>query len=239
MSSNCARIRPAQIERNPAQSRKKDYFTRLDFLTALFGPYYSKNKGFVSVYISSPLNHRVETRFFPSIDSLTTAQFPDDKNVMFGVCPVESMKPSNAKPAFLPGFWAGIDLKPNRYSGKSYFHTFQTAARAVRCFPLRPSIVVESGTGLHLYWLLYEAIPVVDVVSSERVIKGINRYFACDSPVPLDGRLRLPGTHNNVASDGPVEMCRVKFINDDFRYTLEEFRACVAKIEALEAARNF
>jgi hypothetical protein len=237
MNSSCARVRRPQIERNPPQS-KRSYFSRLDFLSAMFGAYYRENKGFVSVSISSHLSHRSETRFFPGIELLAKAEFLEDKNVLFRVCPTESMKPSSNAVPLLPAFWAGVDLRPNRFSGKEYFKTMQLAARAVRCFPLRPSIIVESGTGLHLYWLLRRAIPIVDVSAAERIIRRIQLYFACDKTVGLDSRLRLPGTHNNGVADGPVEMCVVKFINNEFRYDLEDFRDCVAKLEALEAASN-
>lgn len=198
-------------------------FTRKEFLEALFNDYFAKRDGFVMVRTAKHLDPRVSTRFFPNIEILSKEQYSDDQNVFFGVCPRETMKPDQRHVRYITAFWAGLDLNKDGYSGKElYFFNKPLAAKAVRSFPLPPSIVVESGVGMHLYWLLQDVVEVGNVQWVESLLNKIGNHFQCKTPTRVDAVLRLPGTSNcKVASQG--DMCRVKFINTDFRYTLEDF----------------
>jgi hypothetical protein len=198
-------------------------FTRKDFLEALFHEYFRKREGFVLVKTFRNNDRKTSTRYFPNVEILAKEQYTPDQNVFFGVCPHENMKPDKAFIQYLVALWAGLDISPEGYSGKQvYFFGQAQAAKAVRSFPLPPSIIVESGAGLHLYWLLKRITPIEDVEALEELLGRINQYFQCGTPSGIDSLMRLPGTANCKVPSSDVT-CRVKYVNTDFRYDLEEF----------------
>lgn len=200
-------------------------FTRKDFLEILFGRYFRNRTGFVLVKSGRRLEHKISARYFPNIETLAKERYGDDQNVFFGVCPREKMKPGPEHVRYLLVLWAGLDMSPDGYSGReSHFSGPAQAAKAIRSFPLAPSIVVESGWGVHLYWLLKHVYEITDVTAIERQLSRINDYFLCKQPVGVDSMLRLPGTANSKVP-GQTANCNVKFMNPQFRYELEEFQS--------------
>jgi len=199
-------------------------FTRKEFLEALFSEYFKKRDGFIIVRTIKHLDRKVSTRYFPNIEILAKEQYLEDQNIFFGVCPRETMKPERAHIRYLNALWAGLDFGSEGYSGKNvYFFSTSQAAKAVRSFPLPPSIVVESGRGMHLYWLMNEVTFVANPPLVETLLRKISDYFQCQTDVPIDSTLRLPGTIN-CKMPGQRVSCEVKFVNTDFRYDLGEFQ---------------
>jgi len=197
--------------------------SRKDFLEALFGEYFAKREGFILVRASRRLDPRVSTRFFPNLEILAKEQYQEDQNVFFSVCCREGMKLDRQYVQYVTAVWAGLDFTADGYSGKSlYFANKAHAAKAIRSFPLPPSIIVESGWGVHLYWLLKEMTRVTDIIKIERILTKLNSYFRCTSPVRIDSTLRLPETFN-CRMPGELTRCYAKYVNSDFRYDLEEF----------------
>ncbi|MHC2576003.1 hypothetical protein ACVI1J_002283 [Bradyrhizobium diazoefficiens] len=85
-----------------------------------------------------------------------------------------------------------------------------------------PSIIVWSGGGLHLYWLLKEALPTQEHVERiEADLRQLADLVAGDLPVCEVARvLRLPGSHNTKRGDmRPVEIIE---LHADRRYDIEE-----------------
>lgn len=198
-------------------------FGRKDFLEALFGDYLEEKNGFIRVLTLRPGDRRIVTRYFPKIDSLAKEAFPEDQHVYVGVCPHENMKPEKAFIRYMTALWAGLDVGPDGYSGKTtYFQDVSQAAKAVRSFPVPPSIVIESGRGVHLYWLLREITPVADVQRVESLLTRMSHYFQCKRPIAVDSVLRMPETTNCKVHAQPLP-CTIKYINSGFTYDLEEF----------------
>lgn len=203
--------------------------TRKEFLEALYDEYFKRYEGFILIRILKILDHKISTRYFPGIDVLSRQDFMEDQNVFFGVCPRESMKPRPDNVYRLPVLWAGLDFSAEGHSGRdSYFKLLSQAALTVRRFPHAPSIIVESGWGLHLYWLMKDYSKPVDVRRAEHVLRGINNYFQCKGPVSVESTLRLPGTINSKLPSEPAR-CRVKYLNTDFQYTMEDFESLDAR----------
>jgi hypothetical protein len=198
-------------------------FSRKDFLEALYGEYFKKREGFIMVKTGKRLDPRVSTRYFPNLEILAKEQYHEDQNVFFGVCPHESMKPDSGQISYITALWAGLDLNSSGYSGPNlYFTNKSHAAKAIRSFPLPPSVIVESGWGVHLYWLLEEVVPLTSIEATERLLALVNSYFLCRSEVKIDAMMRLPVTFNDRVP-GEVTNCFVKYVNQDFRYSLEDF----------------
>jgi hypothetical protein len=199
-------------------------FSRKDFLEALFGQYFRKRDGFLIVKTFRNRDQKTSTRFFPNIEILSRESYDEGQNVFFGICPRENMKSDDADAVrYITSLWAGLDLGPDGHSGRrSYFSDNRQIARAVRSFPLNPSIIVESGMGMHLYWLLKTVTEIQKPEYVEEQLGKINYYFQCRTEVKLNSTMRLPGTVNSKLT-GQALRCSVKFINPDFRYELTDF----------------
>ena len=135
----------------------------------------------------------------------------------------------------MTALWVGLDLGPNGYSGKKqHFAHPSQAAKAIRSFPLAPSIIVESGRGIHLYWLLKGVVEITNFEEFARLLVRLNTYFQCLKEVGVDSMMRLPGTVN-AKLPGEAFDCYVKYLNIEFRYSLEEFQQLNLAVPALES----
>lgn len=198
-------------------------FTRKDFLEAIFSQYYKEHRGFILVKSSKRGDAKMSTRYFPNIDILAKEHYGEERDVHFGICPRERMKAEKEHVHYIVALWADLDIGSEGHEDKkTFFEGPQQAARAIRSFPRAPSIIVESGRGAHLYWLLKEVTEVSEPERVERILTNIGDHLNSDTDVNLDTTLRLPETVNAKIPGKPVN-CEVKFINPNFRYTLQDF----------------
>ena len=62
-----------------------------------------------------------------------------------------------------------------------------------------PSVLVDSGSGVHLYWVLNAPVAMVDAEERqrfERQLKSLYRLLGCDATSDVNRLLRLPGFWN-------------------------------------------
>lgn len=198
-------------------------FTRKDFLDAIFAQYYKELRGFILVKSFKRGDPKMSTRYFPNIEILAKEHYGEERDVYFGICPRERMKAEKEHVHYIVALWADLDIGSEGHEEKKvYFEGPQQAAKAIRSFPRAPSIIVESGRGAHLYWLLKEVTEVTDHEKIEKLLKNISDHLQCDTDPSLDTVLRLPETVNTKIPGKPVN-CDVKFINPNFRYSLQDF----------------
>lgn len=128
-----------------------------------------------------------------------------------------------------PAVWVDIDARKLGLSFGDVIQALETA-------PLRPSILVDSGNGIHGYWLLKEPLTVDteadDAFENEErivaVLKQLAGVFAGDIKCcELARILRLPGTLNSkemakAANGGQPIPCRILWCVGTHRYDLEE-----------------
>jgi len=206
-------------------------FSRTDFLDALFRRYFEVRDGFVLVRSEIGRHKKASIRHFPSIDALARETFPAHYEVFFGVCPRETVRSGPESLIYCTALWTTLDMAPEgeRLEG-DYFHDEKTAARAVRAFPLRPSMIVESGLSLHLYWLLKQPTKIERASQLEEILDRIHKYFNGSLPTKMDAMLRLPDTAV-IGETGPVRPCKVKFISIDFSYSIAEIQTGLALVD--------
>jgi len=110
----------------------------------------------------------------------------------------------------LPGLWADIDISGGVHdSGKNYPETLERAKSLILQLPLYPSLLVETGGGLHAYWLFDNLLKIENeherYLASElsfkwqsliRHIFNLNGAYTIDSTADLARILRVPGTKN-------------------------------------------
>lgn len=96
---------------------------------------------------------------------------------------------------------------------------------AALTFPLPPSIIVDSGHGHHLYWLLRDAAPVAD---ASLAMKGIAKEIGGDNTHDPARILRIPGTMNYKDRDNVVPV-RLLRLDTTRRYRFSDFSEWVDK----------
>jgi len=199
-------------------------FNRTDFLEALFGPYTKETRHFILVRTVDEYGSRTSNRFYPNIVELSTAEFPPHRHVFFGVCPRQRMHVGKEHIRYIGALWAGLDIGPGGYSGlNNNFVDVAEAREVIEAISLKPSIIVQSGRGFHLYWLLHSQKKIPDVEAVESLLRKLNDHFRCPSPVGLESTLRLPGTWNPRGSRTPTK-CFVEHLDPTLRYYPTEFQ---------------
>lgn len=91
-----------------------------------------------------------------------------------------------------------------------------------------PSIVVDSGNGVHLYWLLDRAIDVSNAESRQQFesrLKALYRQLGCDATSDVNRLLRLPGFWNmkDGRNGSPPRACRLLYCDADRRCEIDHF----------------
>ena len=111
-----------------------------------------------------------------------------------------------------PVLWADVDPY------KDGQHTGVDALGTLLAFPIPPSVIVDSGHGIHAYWLLRDALPTADATLA---MKGIAKEIGGDHTHDPARVLRLPGTHNHKNGDKvPVRLLR---LDTTRRYNSSDF----------------
>jgi len=110
------------------------------------------------------------------------------RDVFFSVCTFNSEKRAASNVLHVPGVW--VDMDDRDYtSGR-----FEAETRLLM-FPIRPSFVVLSGNGMHVYWKFDEPQEPSDRVLKilKTVTVALGGDLACADFARL---LRVPGTFN-------------------------------------------
>lgn len=126
-----------------------------------------------------------------------------DHGVYFGVAlrSLEAKRGTKDDVHAIPALWVDIDTEKEGWDKKR-------TIGAVKTHPLRPSIIIDSGRGLHLYWLLSEPVVLPDaethtedreqaIETVEQDLRDLSRVFGGDNATCEIARvMRLPGTYN-------------------------------------------
>ena len=113
----------------------------------------------------------------------------------------------------IPAVWVDIDFKDIEAD---------EAKKRINEFQLKPSIVVESGGGLHLYWLLESPAGISDVAKIESINKRLAIQLHGDQASSDAAHiLRLPGTYNHKYT--PIRHVIISSMNKDIVYKLADF----------------
>ena len=150
------------------------------------------------------------------------------ENVYFGVATrrdQSSGKKSNV--SHFPGVWVDVDFKDFKGGEKE-------AWEKLDAFPLKPTIIVHTGGGLHLYFLLNEPIPITPdlVLELEALNKAFAQALGGDHCHSLDHILRIPGTVNwpdqEKIQRGRVPGSVRLLVHDGPRYSFEQLEAMIS-----------
>lgn len=101
----------------------------------------------------------------------------------------------------------------------------EEARKLLSEFPFKPSIIVKSGNGLHVYWLLKEPVVAGDFPKLEAINRGMLKYMRAQiGPQDVSRILRLPGTLNiKKKYPNPKPVTTVTWFHPENRYILDDF----------------
>lgn len=146
-------------------------------------------------------------------------------------------------PRWLTSFFADIDTAEDpEKAGKHVPHNKDIACGVLHSLPCAPSIIVDSGHGIHAYWLLDKPADVTEEITDllRRFAEGIKQatgWTDIDAHASEPARvLRVPGTHNRKAGGAlPVTMLHH---DPGTRYTVEELAQMAAPSGGTAAERG-
>ncbi len=158
-------------------------------------------------------------------------------NVFFGVglrnkVLKNGLRGSEKDISCIGALYADIDVKGDAHAEKSLPETTSEAASFLNNLDIKPSIIVNSGNGIHGYWLLKEPFNIENTQDRSYIVsifKEFGRYinlkakkhgWRIDNIYDLARILRVPGTINHKLKDGA--MCEVIESNLK-RYSLDKF----------------
>lgn len=148
----------------------------------------------------------------------------------------------------IPGVWADIDIAgPGHAETKGYPPSVEEALSIIEALPLRPSLIVHSGGGLHVYWLFTE-LWRFETAEEHNLAAGmvygwqgllrrqLQRHgWGLGSTHDLARVLRVPGTYNWKTGDvHPVTILR----NEPVRYNNSELDEWAQPLPASDETRS-
>lgn len=100
----------------------------------------------------------------------------------------------------------------------------EAARKLLSEFPFKPSLIVKSGNGLHVYWLLKEPVQPADFPKLEAINRGMLKYMRAQiGPQDVSRILRLPGTLNiKKKYPNPKPVTTVTWFHPENRYILDD-----------------
>jgi len=136
--------------------------------------------------------------------------------------------------AGLVGLWADVDVKgpTHKQGAESMADALALAAR----FPLPPTVLVDSGTGLHAWWLFNEPWVFEDDAERDRAVELVAlfgntlefyaraRKFSVRGTFDLSRVMRFAGTVNQCKGKADPRPCAILEIHPQRRYEPDDFR---------------
>lgn len=194
-----------------------------EFFEALYG---NCPEGYLEVRSGKVIPN--ETHFI-KVNNITT-ELPvliekhiKEKNFFFGVAlRKEHGNGTKANCSFLSALYADIDVGTAGHKKKPLFDSFASAYKHIEKIPLKPSIIVNSGHGLHLYWLLSQPLELnsYNISEIEFANKQLGMLFGGDSVNDASRILRIPGTLN--IKEQPYLECSIVKLSKELRYNFED-----------------
>jgi len=132
------------------------------FLDALFQSHLINNRGFIEVRGKGQEEKRMAfNRFYPSIDRLLEdmPHWDPNRNYWFGVALRKDGNGGKKKDCgVLTALFCDVDYGEAGHRKVNKWKNREEALEAIQQFPLPPSILIHSGGGFQVYWLLREPV---------------------------------------------------------------------------------
>ena len=209
-----------------------------EFLLKVYGTLHG---GYLSV-TTLEKDGKARTKWFDfgQLDEMAAYAVESGKtyNTYFGVNPRvknlgEHLRGSNKDIAAVIGTYTDFDIKGDAHKEKNLPETKEELMAFLMSLPKVPTAIVESGNGIHTYWLFDEIYYIrneSDRVYAERILKGWESFvkeeafreygWKFDSVSDLPRMLRAVGTLNHKTAELPV--CKVTSFSEN-RFSPSDF----------------
>lgn len=207
----------------------------IEFLKILYG---NVPEGYVG--ISYIINGKIKTKWFAVSELEVMVSFIDETgkeyNTYYGVNPRREKLPyyvrgSDKDIGYVIGVQMDFDVKGETHKQDALPGTKEELLSYIDTIPMKPSLLIWSGNGIHALWLFETPYEMEEDTSYiNRILKGWEAYvnadarnkngWIFDSVADTARMLRAPGTINHKTEDKP--MCEVISYSDD-RYKPEDF----------------
>jgi len=209
-----------------------------EFLLKVYGTLHG---GYLSV-TTLEKDGKARTKWFDfgQLDEMAAYAVESGKtyNTYFGVNPRvknlgEHLRGSNKDIAAVIGTYTDFDIKGDAHKEKNLPETKEELMAFLMSLPKIPTAIVESGNGIHTYWLFDEIYYIrneSDRVYAERILKGWESFvkeeafreygWKFDSVSDLPRMLRAVGTLNHKTAELPV--CKVTSFSEN-RFSPSDF----------------
>jgi hypothetical protein len=209
-----------------------------EFLLKVYGTLHG---GYLSVTtLEKDGKARTKWYDFGQLDEMAAYAVESGKtyNTYFGVNPRvknlgEHLRGSNKDIAAVIGTYTDFDIKGDAHKEKNLPETKEELMAFLMSLPKVPTAIVESGNGIHTYWLFDEIYYIrneSDRVYAERILKGWESFvkeeafreygWKFDSVSDLPRMLRAVGTLNHKTAELPV--CKVTSFSEN-RFSPSDF----------------
>ena len=202
------------------------------FLECLFKDYLKEHKGYIEIREISSF-HKPRLFFYKSISDLWNTLYAINfawkfyrTNTYFGVCPRERKRGKDKDIKYISTLWVDIDVGKIGHKRASEYATKSIALEEINRIRPVPSIVVDSGHGFHVYWLLDKVYSLDSQENRHRmrlILDGLIRATSADNAGDFPRILRMPNTANLKAMSDCAK-CEIIRINEDCRYSIDDFR---------------
>lgn len=144
----------------------------------------------------------------------------------------------------IPGHFIDIDVKDVVHSKNEHlFETYEDALACIDKFPLKPTIIIDSGHGVQAWWLFWDILLFDDDKARETAQEQARRFnytfkklaepYEVDSTYDFARVLRIPGTIN--AKREPFKEVKILHFDDMCRYNPQDFEEHILSTDQLPA----
>jgi len=204
--------------------KKNDINSAMNGRNAFLRKLFQRCKGFLEVRAIGD-DGKVKSKFIPLAGGLNTATEQIDEfcdihkgwNLYFGIGTKDGNGRRKRNTVNLPCTWADIDYKT---ISKKQFE------EKLNKFPFKPTLIVSSGRGQHLYFLLDKQADQEAGGNIEIINDWVASELGGDNVKDIARVMRLPDTVNHKYEDRPL--CKVEGINNN-TYSLDEFLKYIPK----------
>jgi hypothetical protein len=107
------------------------------------------------------------------------------------------------------------------YDMEKFHKTTGEGLEDLHILPCPPSMIVDSGAGLHPYWILIDPVTSVeDKAFAEKIMSAMCAWWGTDKVKDFSRILRVPGSFNQKYD--PPRVCRLIEEDNGNRYTLDQ-----------------
>lgn len=192
--------------------KKNDEHSTINFLKFL---YQHCNGDFINVrFLPSAKNLFIPLSEIESIPAVLEAH--KGQNAYFGVATRIDNDGTKAGILQIPALWVDLDVYKLTDEKK------EEGRQRYRGFPLKATVVIDSGGGRYLFWMLKESAPKEDIPRVEDLLDRLASYFNGDmASTDASHILRIPGSLNHKYQHTPQVI--IKEFHPERRYNIDDF----------------